>query len=117
MNRGDDGHAQRLHARQQVLPHSTHALGLGGRAHLEELLDVGADDERLRLPGDQYDSLDERIVVDAEQDALELADERCGERVDALARTVDVTIRTSCSTSIESVGSATRRRHRSITMA
>src|SRR6185503_12319690 len=89
MDRGDDGRAQLFHSLQQILPEPAHALGVRGRFEFLELLDVGARDERIGLAGDQYYSFNERILIDAQDDAFELADEGGAERVHGLAGFVD----------------------------
>ena len=49
VNRGDDGDAQRLQPVEQVLADAADALRVGRRPELEELLDVGAGDEAVRV--------------------------------------------------------------------
>ena len=92
--------------------------------HVEKLLDVGAGDEAVRLAGDQHHALDERILIDAREHALELADQRRAERVHRLARHVDrddedvvVDVRRRASAQRASVDADGRRHARSITIA
>src|SRR4051812_25655487 len=89
MDRGDRRNSQLFQATEQILSETADAFRVRRRLELRKLLDVRPRDESVRLAGDQYESLNERIVIDAREHFLELAGERWTQRVDRRARNVD----------------------------
>jgi hypothetical protein len=83
------GLGQRLHPVHHLLPLEAQPLrrALGGERR--ELVDVGARDEAVRLPGDEDRRADRLVVAQPDQERLEFHLDRIAQLVDRLARQVE----------------------------
>jgi hypothetical protein len=88
VNGTDERNAKPLHSLEPLLAFGTRALRhLGGRKG-QELVDVGAGDERVLLSADQHHTPDAHVALEGVEDLVELADDAVRELVDRLAAQV-----------------------------